>query len=127
MYTVSEDCIGGGALLSSTTVITSMVTFVLYYGTPKWSFSKFLVSIGLNSFSNYRQDCLHYVINIIDNIGQNRGIQDALALVIIEPTSEEDTYPPTSVPHIPLATRSYAQGEHTVSEFVIVWNKVNKP
>ena len=127
MFIGDRKCIGGGALLSRTTVIVPMIIFFQQYRTEDYCASNYLAFIGLDSFTNIRSDCLYQVKNIIEFIGPSRRLEDALGLVIIEPTSLDGTYPPPSVPHIPLATQSYAQGEHTVSESVVVWNVVSKP
>ena len=127
MYTVSETCIGAGALLSSTTVIVPMKIFDDYYGGVHYDPDYFKAVIGLDLLDIRRSDCFHDAIGIIDGSDSNSLMESALAILIIEPTSLAGNNHSPWVPHIPLATQSYAEGEHTVSESVVVWNMVSKP
>ena len=124
---MSEKCIGGGALLSSQTVIVPMIIFSEYYGTSVLNSLNFRVVIGLDSFLDPPFNSFHFIYNIKHNIGPTCGIEEALGIIVIEPLSEDETTDSSSVPHIPLATQSYTLGEDFVSEFIVVLNKVSKP
>ena len=127
MFIGDGKCIGGGALLSSTTVIVPMKIFIDYYGGFYYKADYFNAVIGVDLLDISRSDCFHRVIEIIEGMDPNCLMESALALVIIEHTSLAGNSHPSWVPHIPLATQSYTEGEHTVSESVVVWNMVSKP
>ena len=127
MFIGDGKCIGGGALLSRTTVIVPMIIFLGQYRTYHYRATNYFAGIGLDSFINRPPDSRYSLTNIIENIDLNGKMEEALGLVIIEPTSLAGNNHPSWVPHIPLATQSYIPGEHRLLESFVAWSVVSMP
>ena len=119
---------GGGAILSKTSVIAPFIIFNRFYEEGQLDVLSFRAVIGQRQFHQIHLECNHYVYEIKHNIGPDCDKNDAIALVIIKDTSDDENTPsPSKVQHIPLATRSYIPGQHSVSESIIGWDEVSKP
>ena len=118
-------CMGGGALLSSTCVITKTIN-ILSVINKRLQIENLRVATRSERLNLAWLESHHAVKEILPEKELNPSDPDTMALVIIDAEIENHLGPKPPEHYIPLATRSYTPGKYGVTEFFVRWDEVRK-